>query len=187
MLETPAKKNKTRTAKGEGGQQKMCPWSDATFEKTLNPTCSNRPAPIIARTLCSAPLRNRRAVMPSSRISLSMPKTGDPVLCLFRKRMSAVNGALRTIEGGLAFSMGGREVVMSSLDGREAHAKDATEIVSGPELCEKKLEDVVRKIVLRDKNARRTTKRQYVKTTKNMPAAAQKSVKNTVETARELH
>lgn len=52
--------------------------------------------------------------------------------------MSAVKGALTTLEGGLAFSTGGREVLMS-LDRQEALIKDSIEILGGPILCEKKL------------------------------------------------
>lgn len=53
------------------------------------------------------------------------------------------NGALVTLVGGLTFLPGGCEVLMS-LDGRAALVKDAAEILSEPELCEKKLEYVVR-------------------------------------------
>lgn len=76
------------------------------------------------------------------------------MLGLLRKRTSAVNGALTTLEGGLSCSTDGHEVLMS-LDGREALIKGVAEILSGPELCEKKLEDTVRQTDLSDKSVSR--------------------------------
>lgn len=71
------------------------------------------------------------------------PNNIDLVFGLLREKSSAVIEALAALKGGLSFSPGGHDLLMS-LDGRETLVKNAAKILSGPELCKNKLEDAVR-------------------------------------------